>query len=156
MPRLGCINIHPSLLPRWRGAAPIQRAIEAGDRETGISIMQLDEGWDTGDILQQIHCPIEPYDTSASLHDRLAQLSAQVLIDTLHQLVAGQITPIPQDDTQAIYAPKLEKAEGRLDWQLPALTLARKIRAYIPWPVAYTEWGNQTLRIWQAAVLPTS
>jgi methionyl-tRNA formyltransferase len=152
IPKLGCINIHPSLLPRWRGAAPIQRAIEAGDTETGITIMQLDEGWDTGDILTQTMYPISPDETSQTLHDALAQKSAVQLVEAIRLLAASEITPIAQDHTKAIYAEKLEKSEGDLNWAEGAVTLANKIRAYNSWPVAYTDWEGKTLRIWQAEV----
>lgn len=146
----GCVNVHPSLLPRWRGAAPIVRAIEAGDAETGTTIMQLDEGWDTGDILSQIRCAINPDDTCETLTNHLAKLSADLLVKTIDDLSAKRIQPIKQNDAEANYAQKIEKTEGQLDWQQDAVTLANKIRAFNPWPVAYTEWNGQTLRIWQA------
>lgn len=154
IPRLGCINIHPSLLPRWRGAAPIQRAIEAGDEETGVSIMLLDEGWDTGPILKQIHCPIEVQDTSKTLHDRLAQVSAELLLEAIHGYKDNTIHPVPQDKTRAIYAPKLEKLEGKINWHESALVIERKIRAFNPWPGSFTLWQGKLLRIWKAEVLP--
>lgn len=150
IPRLGCINVHASLLPRWRGAAPIQRAIEAGDAETGITIMQMAAGLDTGDILAQTAIPIIPTDTAASLHDKLAALGADLLAATLVKLDRGEIAPRPQDDRLATYAAKLTKAEARLDWREEAPRLARRIRAFNPWPVAQTRWHAQTLRIWQA------
>ncbi len=150
IPRLGCINIHASLLPRWRGAAPIQRAILAGDQETGITIIQMDAGLDTGDMLKRTPCCIEPEDIAGSLHDRLARLGAETLIQTLEGLLAGQITPEPQDDADACYAPKLSKAEAQLDWGKPGNLLEREIRAFNPWPVAYTMLGDQRLRIWRA------
>jgi methionyl-tRNA formyltransferase len=150
IPRRGCINIHASLLPRWRGAAPIQRAILAGDRETGVTIMQLDEGLDTGPVLLQRACPILEVDTAASLHDRLAQLGAQALMEALEGLEAGRITPRPQDDAQACYAPKLDKAEAELDWSRDAVALARQVRAFNPRPVAFTRLGGKRLRIWEA------
>lgn len=153
IPKLGCINIHPSLLPRWRGAAPIQRAIAAGDTETGISIMQLDEGWDTGDILTQTTFPFDSDETSESLHDKLAIKSANQLVETIHLLELGQIKPTPQDHTAAIYAHKLEKTEGNLNWEENATTLANKVRAYNSWPVAYTHWNGEPLRIWEAKAL---
>lgn len=152
-PRLGCINVHPSLLPRWRGAAPIQRAIEAGDSQTGVSIMQLDEGWDTGDILAQITCPITSEDTSQSLHDRLAALSADLLLETIDNLELGKVQPTPQPEQGVIYAEKINKAEGEIDWQQSAQALARKVRALNPWPVAFTHLQQETLRIWQAIPL---
>ncbi len=153
-PRLGCINVHPSLLPRWRGAAPIQRAIAAGDPQAGISIMQLDEGWDTGDLLLQVTCPIEPTDTSQSLHDRLAPLSADILLQAIAGLETGRIQPTPQAAEGIIYADKITKAEAEIDWQQPAVVLERKIRALNPWPVAFAHWQEQVLRIWQAQSLP--
>lgn len=155
-PRLGAINIHASLLPRWRGAAPIARAIEAGDPETGITIMQMAQGLDTGDMLHKIKLAIEPTDTAATLHDRLADLGARALMAALPGIVAGSITPEPQDDAQACYAAKLSKAEGRLDWRESADLLARRVRAFDPWPVAYTEFNGAPLRVWSAKVEPHS
>lgn len=155
-PRLGAINIHASLLPRWRGAAPIARAIEAGDPVTGITIMQMAQGLDTGDMLHKVELAIRPTDTAATLHDRLAELGAQALMAALPGIIAGSITPKPQDDTQACYAAKLNKAEGRLDWREPADLLARRVRAFDPWPVAYTEFKSAPLRIWSAEVEPNS
>lgn len=155
-PRLGAINIHASLLPRWRGAAPIARAIEAGDPVTGITIMQMAEGLDTGDMLHKVELAIRPTDTAATLHDRLAELGAQALMAALPGIIAGSITPEPQDDAQACYAAKLSKAEGRLDWREPADLLARRVRAFDPWPVAYTEFKSAPLRIWSAEVEPNS
>ena len=152
-PRLGCLNIHASLLPRWRGAAPIQRAIEAGDRETGVTIMQMDVGLDTGDMLHKLSTPIGPNDTAATLHDRLATLGAEALLHTLNGLQQGSIQPEPQDDGQACYARKLSKAEAELDWTLPAAQLARRVMAFNPWPVAQTHLDDQVLRIWQAEAL---
>jgi len=155
-PRLGAINIHASLLPRWRGAAPIARAIEAGDPVTGITIMQMAQGLDTGDMLHKVELAIRPTDTAATLHDRLAELGAQALMAALPGIVAGSIAPDPQDDTQACYAAKLNKAEGRLDWREPADLLARRVRAFDPWPVAYAEFKSAPLRIWSAEVEPNS
>ncbi|OZB81648.1 MAG: methionyl-tRNA formyltransferase [Halothiobacillus sp. 13-55-253] len=155
-PRLGAINIHASLLPRWRGAAPIARAIEAGDPVTGITIMQMAQGLDTGDMLHKVELAIPPTDTAATLHDRLAELGAEALMAALPGIVAGSITPEPQDDTQACYAAKLNKAEGRLDWREPADLLARRVRAFDLWPVAYTEFKSAPLRIWSAEVEPSS
>jgi methionyl-tRNA formyltransferase len=152
-PRLGCINVHPSLLPRWRGAAPIQRAIEAGDSKTGVSIMQLDEGWDTGDILAQITCPIDSEDSSQSLHDRLATISADLLAETIDNLELGKVLPTAQAESGVIYAEKINKAEGEIDWQQSAVVLARKVRALNPWPVTFTHLQQETLRIWQAIPL---
>jgi methionyl-tRNA formyltransferase len=150
-PRLGCLNIHASLLPRWRGAAPIQRAIEAGDPETGVTIMQMDAGLDTGDMLYTVTTPIEATDTAQSLHDRLAELGARALLETLAQIEAGTATPVKQDDALANYARKLDKAEARIDWGRSSAEIDRLIRAFNPWPVAQTLYQGETLRIWQAS-----
>jgi len=149
-PRLGCINIHASLLPRWRGAAPIQRAILAGDEESGITIMQMDEGLDTGPMLHVVKCPIEPKETGGSLHDKLSLLGARTLMEALPGIRDGALEPIPQDDAQSTYAAKLEKAEAWLDWRQPAELLERKVRAFNPWPVAQSRLDGGTLRIWEA------
>lgn len=152
-PRLGCINVHGSLLPRWRGAAPIQRAIWAGDEQTGITIMQMDEGLDTGDMLFKLACPIEPDDTSASLYDKLARLGPEGLLTTLDKLAQGQLQPEKQQDALANYARKLSKEEALIDWQLPAAQLERCIRAFNPWPFSYLVIQEQNVKIWQAQVL---
>ncbi|MBV1789312.1 methionyl-tRNA formyltransferase [Marinobacterium sp. D7] len=149
-PRLGCINVHASLLPRWRGAAPIHRALLAGDTETGITIMQMDAGLDTGAMLSIARCPILADDTSGALHDRLAELGAQTLVQTLAPLAEGTLEPTAQDDSLACYAAKLEKQEGKLDWSQPAECLQRQVRGLNPWPVAYTEISGQTIRVWGA------
>ncbi len=154
LPRYGCINVHASLLPRWRGAAPIQRALLAGDEETGISIMQMDEGLDTGDILMHARCPIFPEDTAGSLHDRLAVLGRETLNSALGKLASGALQPTIQDDRQANYAERLSKQEGELDWKLPAAILERQVRAFNPWPVTYTTRDQSRLRIWQARHIP--
>jgi len=151
IPRLGCLNIHASLLPRWRGAAPIQRAILAGDHDSGITIMQMDAGLDTGDSLNQQRLAIDARDTAASLHDRLAGLGASALLETLEQLAAGSVSATPQDEDAATYADKLSKAEAELDWQQSALLLDRQVRAFNPWPVAQTHWQDVVLRVWQAS-----
>lgn len=156
IPRLGCLNIHASLLPRWRGAAPIQRALLAGNTETGITIMQMDVGLDTGDMLYKTSCPIEAVDTSSSLHDKLALQGGQAItavltsLDTLQDYQAQREV---QDGTQASYAQKLVKAEARINWQLPASEIDRQIRAYQPWPVSFCELAGQTLRVWSARPL---
>ncbi len=150
-PRLGCINIHASLLPRWRGAAPIQRAILAGDTETGVTIMQMDEGLDTGPELYRLSTRIHGGDTAQTLHDRLASLGAQALLDTLGLIADGSVRPVPQNEDAATYAHKLDKREATLDWQLSARELDRRIRAFNPWPVAQTWLEGKILRIWQAA-----
>ncbi|WP_263063857.1 methionyl-tRNA formyltransferase [Dickeya dadantii] len=155
MPRLGCINVHGSLLPRWRGAAPIQRALWAGDTQTGITIMQMDAGLDTGAMLHKIECPILPDDTSATLYDKLAKLGPQGLMETLAQLSASQATAEAQDDSLATYAEKLSKEEARLNWQLSAKQLERCIRAFNPWPVSYFLIEEQPVKVWKAEVLNT-
>ena len=150
-PRLGCINVHGSILPKWRGAAPIQRAVWAGDSETGVTIMQMDEGLDTGDMLDIARLPITPDDTSASLYDKLAELGPVALTNVVNNL--SSFTPEKQDDSQASYAKKLSKDEARMDWQLPATQLERNVRAFNPWPVAWTVAEGNNLKIWQATVL---
>lgn len=147
-PRLGCINVHASLLPRWRGAAPIQRAILAGDNETGITIMQMDEGLDTGLMLHKVTTIITATDTSQTLHDRLSTLGAEALLATLNNL--PNIIPEKQNDADSNYAKKIEKQEAEINWQQSANEIGRLIRAFNPWPVAYTFLDNQPLRIWQA------
>lgn len=154
MPRLGCINVHGSLLPRWRGAAPIQRSLWAGDRETGVTIMQMDVGLDTGDMLHKLSCPITPEDTSASLYDKLAELGPQGMLDTLDLLASGQAQPEVQDEALVSYAEKLSKEEARLDWSLSAAQLERCIRAFNPWPVSFFLIEDQPVKVWQASVLP--
>ena len=154
IPRFGCINVHASLLPRWRGAAPIQRAIEAGDEMTGITIMQMDAGLDTGAMLALAATPIHAHDTAASLHDRLAEIGAPLLVSTLARLERGDITAQAQDSAQATYASKLNKNEARIDWSTDAALIARRIRAFNPWPVAHTSIEGQTLRLWNAVALP--
>ncbi|MDI7691490.1 methionyl-tRNA formyltransferase [Cronobacter malonaticus] len=153
MPRLGCINVHGSLLPRWRGAAPIQRSLWAGDSETGVTIMQMDKGLDTGDMLRKLSCPITDDDTSASLYDKLAQLGPQGLLATLEDLAAGRAVPEKQDDVQATYAEKLSKEEARLDWTLSAVQLERCIRAFNPWPVSFFMIDEQPVKVWKASVI---
>ncbi|WIO74278.1 methionyl-tRNA formyltransferase [Porticoccaceae bacterium LTM1] len=155
-PRLGCINVHASLLPRWRGAAPIQRAIEAGDAETGVTIMQMDVGLDTGDMLIKATTPIDQHDTAASLHDKLAELGRPALLTALEQLAEGEARPKKQDDALANYASKLSKEEALIDWQQPAVEIDRKVRAFNPFPVATTDVGDQRVRIWAAEPLADS
>jgi methionyl-tRNA formyltransferase len=150
IPVHGCLNVHASLLPRWRGAAPIQRAIEAGDTQTGVTIMQMDVGLDTGPILLQRTTPINNDDTGGSLHDRLAQLGAGALVEALDELAAGRIEPRAQDESLANYASKLKKQEGALDWSREAGVLARRVRAFNPWPVAYCQWQGKRLRVLEA------
>jgi len=150
-PKQGCLNIHASLLPRWRGAAPIQRAIEAGDDQTGITIMQMDVGLDTGAMLLKTHCPIQPEDTAQTLHDKLATQGAQAIINALAQL--ENLVPEQQDNNQACYATKLTKAEAKIDWSLSARVIQRRIQAFNPWPMAYCEFDGQPLRILAAQAL---
>jgi len=150
IPRLGCVNVHASLLPRWRGAAPIQRAILEGDTETGICIMQMAAGLDTGPVYAKASCPIPRGMTGGDLHDRLAALGAATLQKILPELLAGNLNAQPQDDAYATYAAKLDKAETELDWTQPALALERRVLAFNPHPVAQTHLDGQTLRIWRA------
>ncbi len=150
----GCLNIHASILPRWRGAAPIQRAILAGDAQTGVTIMQMDEGLDTGAMLRIDSCVISPQDTGSSLHDKLAVIGAQAILKTLTDIDNNCLDAQPQDDTQACYAHKLEKLEAQLDWQQDAQEIVRKIQAFNSWPVAYTYYKAKTLRLWQACLQP--
>lgn len=152
MPRLGCINVHGSLLPRWRGAAPIQRALWAGDSETGITIMQMDEGLDTGAMLSKVSCPILATDTSASLYQKLAQLGPQALLAAVADLPALQQQAEAQNEQLANYAEKLSKDEARLDFNKDAAALEREIRAFNPWPVSYLELPQGTVKVWQAQV----
>ncbi|SRR5581483_9735147 len=153
LPRFGCINVHASLLPRWRGAAPVARAVEAGDQKTGITIMQMETGLDTGPILLQRDMPIFETDTTGTLEQRLAILGAETLIDALERLRKGALVAQPQDGTQACYAPKLQKDEAWVDWSQPALQIHRKIRALNPRPVAATRWRGETLRLWEVGPL---
>jgi methionyl-tRNA formyltransferase len=159
-PRLGCINVHASILPRWRGAAPIQRAIEAGDTQTGVTIMQMDVGLDTGDMLIKAYCPILAEDTGGSLHDRLITLGAPALIEALDLIESGAIKPEKQDDGLSNYAPKLSKEEAALNWQFSAVELARKVRAFNPFPVAHTKpagaGDDQRIRVWTAKASNTN
>lgn len=153
IPPLGCINVHASLLPRWRGAAPIQRALLAGDKETGVSIMQMEATLDTGPLLYTIGYPIQPTDTAATLHNSLAKLGAKALMQCLLPFAEGTITTISQDESQACYASKIHKEESSIDWSQPATLLERQVRAFNPWPVAQTQIQGQILRVWSAAAL---
>ena len=150
LPRRGCLNIHASLLPRWRGAAPIQRAIEAGDRETGITIMQMDAGLDTGDMLLARAMPIAADDTAATLHDRLAELGARAIVEALARMSGGELAPMPQDDDAASYAHKIDKGEAPIDWREPAALLERRVRAFDPFPGATVEDRGSVLKLWRA------
>ncbi|TMO81710.1 methionyl-tRNA formyltransferase [Pseudoalteromonas spongiae] len=152
-PKLGCINVHGSILPRWRGAAPIQRAIWAGDAETGVTIMQMDEGLDTGDMISIATCPIEAADTSASLYSKLAELGPTALIDTLATIADGTATPEKQNDELANYAKKLSKDEANIDWHMPAQQIERNIRAFNPWPICFTQMQGNTVKIYAAELV---
>jgi methionyl-tRNA formyltransferase len=154
IPRLGCWNVHASLLPRWRGAAPIQRAILAGDSESGVDLMQMEAGLDTGPVLVERRTPIGADDTGGSLHDRLSALGADALAEGLRRTLAGEtLTPRAQPEDGVMYAHKLDKAEARLDFSLPATELERKVRAFDPWPVAEADVAGERLRIWSARAI---
>ena len=152
-PRLGCINVHGSILPRWRGAAPVQRAIEAGDSESGITIMQMDAGLDTGDTLHIERCAIEPTDTSATLFAKLSELGPETLHKALAQIAEGRAQPVAQNDTESCYAKKIDKAEAEIDWQRSATELDRQIRAFVPFPVCFSHIDGQRLKIHRALTL---
>ena len=156
LPRHGCLNIHGSLLPRWRGAAPIQRAIEAGDAETGITVMQMDAGLDTGAMLLAEALPIAPTDTSATLHDRLAALGARLIDQALALLAQGALQPRPQPAEGVTYAHKIEKAEAAIAWQAPAAVVERRLRAFDPFPGATAVLGGQPVKVWRGRVVPGS
>lgn len=154
IPPHGCLNVHGSLLPQHRGPAPVAAAILAGETETGITLMRMDEGMDTGPIIARAACPIAPDDTTATLSERLAHLGAEVLIDALPVWLAGAITPQPQDNAKATYCRLIAKSDGWLDWRLPAEELARQVRAYFPWPTAFTAWEGKALKVLRASPLP--
>lgn len=151
-PRLGCLNIHASLLPRWRGAAPIHRAIMAGDSETGICIMQMDAGLDTGDMLLEERLPIAPTDTTATLHDKLATLGGRLAVEALEIAACGGFRPVKQPEAGITYAHKIEKAEAAIDWRLPADAIARRVRAFDPFPGAATPVGGEVVKIWRCEI----
>jgi methionyl-tRNA formyltransferase len=153
IPRIACLNLHASLLPRWRGAAPIQAAIAAGDRETGITVMYMDEGLDTGDILLQCKIDISPSDTGGLLHDRLAEVAPEPLLESLSLLATRNAPRIPQDKSLATSAPKLNREDGRLNWNETAEAIERKIRAYDPWPGAFTGFNNRKLKIFAGSIV---
>jgi methionyl-tRNA formyltransferase len=155
-PALGCLNLHASLLPRWRGASPIQAAIAAGDPETGVTIMYMDEGLDTGDILLQRKIQIAPNATGRSLHDRLAQIAPEALLESLRRLGSGNAPCTPQDAAFATYAPKLTREDGRIDWNEPAEVIERKIRAFNPWPAASMQLDGRKLKIFSAVIVDRS
>ncbi len=150
IPRLGCVNIHASILPRWRGAAPIQRAIQTGDTESGVSIMRMDQGLDTGPVYLTRRIMLTADETGGSLHDRLSLLGATALLEALPGIADGSLRPVAQDDAAATYAAKLEKTEAQIDWSRPAVEIERQVRAFNPWPVAFTRYENANLRIWDA------
>jgi len=150
LPKYGCVNVHASLLPRWRGAAPIQAAILNGDETTGISIMRMDPGIDTGPVLSQKSIPISHNDTSATLANKLSELGAELLMESLAAYLSGTLRPIPQNESNATYAPMIKKEEGLLDFSMPASQLDWKVRAFNPWPGAFTLWNDQMLKIHQA------
>jgi methionyl-tRNA formyltransferase len=156
IPVHGCLNIHASLLPRWRGAAPIQRAILAGDQQTGITIMQMDKGLDTGPMLLKRACDIGPDNTAGQLHDRLAALGAEAIVEALNQLQNGELHAEAQQDALATYAAKITKEEARIDWHKSAEQIAREVRAFNPWPVSFTMLDDKTVRIWQADAVHTT
>jgi methionyl-tRNA formyltransferase len=150
-PRLGCVNIHASLLPRWRGAAPIQRAIQAGDKESGVTIMQMDVGLDTGPMLLERVTPIGERETGETLHDRLSTLGADAVLEAIEAIAAGTAKPREQPTEGATYASKIRKEEALIDWSKSALEIDRHVRAFNPWPIAETRWNGQQLRVWEAA-----
>jgi methionyl-tRNA formyltransferase len=154
LPRNGCLNIHASLLPRWRGAAPIQRAILAGDKETGITIMQMDEGLDTGNMLLHHACPIAANDTAQTLHDKLAEIGASSILEALRLLQENRLAPIKQDNDAACYADKLTKSEALIDWRLDARQIERAVRAYNPFPVCHANLNSVAIKVWQAKICP--
>lgn len=153
IPRFGCINVHASLLPRWRGASPIQQAILHGDQETGVTIMQMDVGMDTGAMWAKVACPVLPNDTAGTLHDKLAQLAAKPLLDVLDRIQCHQNQPESQKNDLVTCAPKITKENARINWALSAVEIDRVVRAYHPWPIAYTQFGDQLLRIHQAKIM---
>lgn len=155
-PRLGCINVHGSLLPRWRGAAPIQRAILAGDAMSGVTVMQMEAGLDTGPMLLKAQIPIAPIDSSASLYEKLAVLGCNSLVDALDSLQSAGLTAQVQDNAAANYAAKLTKTEGAIDWHQSAQQISLQVRGLNPWPVAYSDWHDSRLRIWMAHAIDTS
>ena len=154
LPRLGCVNLHASILPRWRGAAPIQRAILAGDSETGVTLMQMEAGLDTGPVLAERRTVISEDETGGSLHDRLGRLAGELLAGRLDDLEARQLEPAVQDEALATYADKLEKGEAVVDWRGDAAQLERQVRAFNPWPVAHTSYRGEVLRVWEARAVP--
>jgi methionyl-tRNA formyltransferase len=156
IPRIACLNLHASLLPRWRGAAPIQAAIAAGDRETGITVIYMNEGLDTGDILLQRKIDIMENETGGSLHDRLGEIAPEALLESLRLLAQGSAPRVPQDNSRTTVAPKLNREDGRINWSEPAVVVERKIRAYDPWPGAFTKIADRNLKIYSASIVDLS
>lgn len=156
LPKFGCVNVHTSPLPKYRGAAPIQWAIANGETETGVTIMKMDAGLDTGPILSQARTPILPEDNSQILHDKLAQLGADLLVKTIPDYVAGKIQPQPQNNSEATYAAKIKKEDGKIDWNLPAQEILNRLRAFTPWPGAFTFLENHLLKIWKMEIVERS
>lgn len=156
IPNWGCINVHASLLPRWRGASPIQHALLQGDTVTGVTIMQMNQGLDTGDMLASNQCEIFPTDTAKTLHDRLAKLAPELLISTINNLFNHRIKPVPQNSQDATYAGKIEKENALINWNSKALDISNQIRAYNPWPIAYAKINSEVLRIYQAQVVTSN
>ena len=154
LPRYGCINIHPSLLPRWRGASPVAAAILAGDELTGVSIMQLDRGMDTGPVLARAQIPITAEDTTGSLTTKLALIAARLLQEVLVRCLRGELIPQPQDEAKATYCRQISKEQGEIDWHLPAIDIWRRVRAFQPWPGCYTKWQGKRLEIIEAVLVP--
>lgn len=154
IPTLGCINLHASLLPRWRGAAPIHRAIQAGDTETGVTLMQMSKGCDTGDMLASVRTPILVTDTTASLHDRLAGLAAEMLVERLEDLLAGKLVAVPQDPAGVTHAAKISRQDAKIEWNDDAQVIERSVRAFTPWPGAWCPMNEIELKIWQVRVEP--
>ena len=153
LPPLGCLNVHASLLPRWRGAAPIARALEAGDHFTGVSLMKMDAGLDTGPVYATRKAPIEPEDDAGTIHDKLAVMGAELLTDSLPQIASNEMVAQPQSEQGVNYAAKLSKAEAEIDWSRPAQVVANKVRAFCPWPVASARYGEHRIRVLQARAL---
>ncbi len=153
IPQYGCINVHASLLPRWRGASPIQQALLHGDKQSGVTIMQMDVGMDTGKMLKKVSCTIQAHDTAGDLHDKLAEISTEPLIKTLDHLKESLTQAESQNDAQATYAPKISKEDAKINWYQPAIDIDRLIRAFSPWPIAFTETDQLTLRVHQASII---
>jgi len=154
IPPMGAVNIHASLLPKYRGPAPIQWAVINGEEKTGVTAMQMDAGLDTGDILARAETPVLGEDTAETLYDRLSEMGAALLVETLEKKAAGTLTPVPQDHERATYAPMLKKSDGRIDWNAPADAIERRIRGLTPWPGAFTLWRDQPIRIFKARIMP--